>query len=481
MTRTRFAPSPTGYMHIGTLRSALFAYLIAKHDNGEFVLRIEDTDQNRKKIGAEEFVYDMLKVFGLNYDEGPNKDGEYGPYIQSQRLDIYKSYAEKLIRKGDCYYCFCTEETLNEKRIESQEKNTDYLYNDPCRILSINEARNRVLAGEKYVIRQKMPKEGQTSYRDLVYGGVTIENATLEDQIIIKSDGYPTYNFANVIDDALMHITHVTRGNEYISSTPKYILLYDALGFPHPNFIHLPLVIKKDNQKLDKCSKDDNLLDLLEQGFLPEAIINYIAFLGWSPKTNQEFFTLEELVRAFDIKNISQSPSCYDIKKLEWYNKHYIMQMDDEKYLKFIRPYLEKFYNLNDKSEEWITKLLKTYKNHISFGAEIAIVTSVFFRENIELDDESINTLKNTDLFCNTLIKLKSEIESCNNWNIDSIKQILNNIEPKENLYMPIRIAITGMKHGPSLEDTIYLLGQEKVINRISYILQEKGGQNENI
>lgn len=467
MTRTRFAPSPTGFMHIGNLRSALFSYLIAKHENGHFILRLEDTDHTRKEPKAEEFIYDMLESFHIPYDEGPKKPGEYGPYKQSERLNIYKTYAEKLIKKGLAYYCFCDKKTLNEKRIQGMSED------DPCRILSLGEAKNRVLAGESYVIRQKVPREGQTSFYDMVYGGVTVENKDIEDQILIKSDGYPTYNFANVIDDALMQITHVTRGNEYLSSTPKYLLLYNALNFPVPEFVHQPLVIKKNDSKLSKRNKDDNLLDLLKQGFLPEAIINYLALLGWSPKTNQEFFTLEELIHEFNIKNISKNPSCYDINKLKWFNKHYIMKMDNVTYLEFIRPYLENFYNLQNKTEEWITKLLLTYKNYISFGSEITLLTNVYFRENIELDERCLNFLKTDQSIPHTLKISKEELESIEDWTTESIKVAINNIKEKSNqsgnlLYMPIRIITSGTMHGPSLETTLYLLGKETVLKRLT-------------
>ncbi len=473
MTRTRFAPSPTGYMHIGNLRSALFAYLIAKHDNGEFILRIEDTDQKRKVLGAEEFIYNMLQTFGLEYDEGPNKEGEYGPYIQSKRLDIYKSYAEKLIEKDCAYYCFCEEETLSKERIKSTSEKSNFLYKDPCRNLALAESRNRVMLGEPHCIRQKMPDVGQTSYNDLVYGSITIENNTLEDQIILKSDGYPTYNFANVIDDALMNITHVTRGNEYLSSTPKYLLLYDALGFTRPEFIHLPLVTKLDHTKISKRNKDDNLVDLLNQGFLPAAIINYLAFLGWTPPNNQEFFTLEELVKVFDIKRINSRPSCYDINKLKWYNKHYITQMSDEDYLNFTRPFLEKFYNLSDKTDAWVNHLLRIHKNHISFGTEIALVTNMFFQNDIELDEEAKNFLNSDPSIKNTIAIFKSEIESITNWEIHNVINALNNTKNKAQVnpklvYMPIRILTTGLMHGVELTDALFLLGKDTILKRLN-------------
>ena len=473
MTRTRYAPSPTGYMHVGNLRSALFAYLIAKHDNGDFILRIEDTDQSRYELGAEEFIYKVLDTFKLDYQEGPNKSGEYGPYIQSERLSIYKEYAEQLVREGHAYYCFCDEATLANERMKASEEKKTFLYPGTCRDISLEEATKRIANGEKYVIRQKMPKEGTTSYHDLVYGDITIENAVLEDQILIKSDGYPTYNFANVIDDGLMKITHVTRGNEYLSSTPKYLLLYDVLRFERPEFIHLPLVIKADGTKISKRNKDDNLNDLLDNGFLPEAIINYLALIGWAPKTEQEIFSLEELVREFDVNRINNSPGCYDVKKLEWFNHHYIMQMNDEDYLKFVRPYLEDAYNLSEKSEEWINKLLLIYKNHISFGREIAIVTHMFFESVLSLESDCLEFLKSDASIEQTLSTFKTEIEQIVEWNTENINNVINNVKnltgaKGKMLYMPIRVAVSGMMHGPELDETIYLLGKEKILERLN-------------
>ncbi len=472
MTRTRFAPSPTGYMHIGNLRSALFAYLIAKHDGGEFILRLEDTDQDRYDDKAEALIYELLKIFSLSYDEGPNKKGEYGPYIQSERLNIYTKYAEKLVENGDAYYCFCNEETLNHERMKAKEEGKTYLYPGTCRKLSSEEVQKKLAAKEKYVIRQKIPKEGSTSYHDLVFGDITIQNKDLEDQILIKSDGYPTYNFANVVDDALMQITHVTRGCEYVSSTPKYLLLYDALQFPRPEFIHLPLVLKKDGTKMSKRNKDENVLDLLNNGFLPEAIINYLALLGWSPKKNQEFFTLNELVEQFDVRKIHTSPSCYDVKKLEWFNHHYIMKLNDEKYLAFIYPFLNKAYDLKEKSEEWIRELLLSYKNYLSFGSEIALVTHIFFEEEVTLENDCIEFLKSDKSIKNTLSIFKDEIAKIQNWQKENIEKAIKNTEAKAQvkgklLYMPIRIVTSGVMHGIDLVDTIYLLGKEKVYRRL--------------
>ncbi len=364
--RTRFAPSPTGYMHVGNLRSALFAYLIARHYGGEFILRIEDTDRSRYVEGAVEFIYDIFNKFGLKIDEGPNNEGKCGPYIQSERLPLYKKYAEELVKMGKAYYCFCSEERLEKLRKEAEENKVPFLYDKHCLKLSKEEVEAKIKAGIPYVIRQNIPDEGITEYDDLVYGHIAIENRLLEDQILIKSDNYPTYNYANVIDDHLMGITHVTRGNEYLSSTPKYLLLYEAFGWESPVYIHMPHVIKTDGTKISKRNKDDNLIDLLNDGYLPEAIINYLAFLGWSPEDNEEILSLDELIKKFDIKRISKSSGAYDVMKLRWVNSHYIKKLDDDKLIELVRPHLENTYDLPNKRDEWIKDLILLYSDHLS-------------------------------------------------------------------------------------------------------------------
>ena len=468
--RTRFAPSPTGYMHIGNLRSALFAYLTAKSMDGDFLLRIEDTDQERKVDGAVEFILNILSMMGLNPDEGAEKGGNYGPYYQSQRLDIYKKYAEILIENGYAYYCFCDEERLNKLREIANARKVPFTYDGHCSHIPLEEAKKRIANGEKYVIRQKMPKEGVTSYVDTVYGEIKVENSTLEDQILIKSDGFPTYNFANVIDDHLMEISHVNRGNEYLSSTPKYLLLYKAFGWESPIYIHQPLVIKADGTKISKRNKDDNLMDLLDRGFLPEAIINYIALIGWAPKDNQEFFSLKELEKAFDIHRISTAPGCYDIKKLEWFNSHYIKEMEDDKYLNWIKPFLK--FDISNKSDDWVNKLLLTYKTHINCGEMINDVVKNFFAESYELDDECKNFLASDEIIPLVIEKFASEIEQINDWNTDNINIAIENTKNGLNvkgklLYMPLRIKASGFMHGPELDACIYLLGKEKTLENL--------------
>lgn len=472
MIRTRFAPSPTGYMHIGNLRSALFSYLIAKHYNGNFVLRIEDTDQKRYDINSEEFIYEILNTFGLKYDEGPKIGGPSSPYIQSERLDIYHKYADYLIKNDYAYYCFCEENDLEKERLEATNNGKTFMYDGRCRNLSKEEVQNKIANKEKYVIRQKIQKEGTTSFHDEVYGDITFENKYLEDQILIKSDGYPTYNFCNVVDDGLMGITHVTRGNEYLSSTPKYMILYDAFNFDTPKIIHLPHVVKEDGSKISKRNNDDNVKNLLDQGYLPQAIINYLALLGWNPKSNKEFFTLDELIKEFDIKNITKDPSHYDIKKLRWFNSHYIKELTDEEYLKFITPFFIKYCNMNGKSRDFINNLALLYKEHISYGMQIVELTKIFFEDYVDYKDECKNYLKNNLNVKNIVLTFKNEITKIGNWNITSINECLSNVEnicnvSKKELYMPIRIAITGTMQGPDIVNTIYLIGKEKILNRL--------------
>lgn len=469
--RTRFAPSPTGFMHVGNLRTAIFEYLVAKHNNGDFILRIEDTDQTRKVDKAVDFIYNTLNLCNMNIDEGPNNKGEYGPYTQSERLPLYKEYAEKLVELGQAYYCFCTEERLEKLRKEADEKKIAFLYDGHCKNLTKEEIEEKIKNGEKYVIRQKMPKEGVSVYNDLVYGEIKVENKLLEDQILLKSDGYPTYNFANVIDDHLMGITHVIRGNEYIMSTPKYNLLYDAFGWEKPTYIHVSMVLGEDGQKLSKRNGDASFMDLYNDGYLPEAIVNYLVMLGWSPETNDEIFTMDELIKIFDPKRISKSPSVFDIKKLNWVNAHYIKKLDIDELLKITEPHLKEAYDLSNKSDEWVRELVSIYQDHISYGKEIVEVTDLFFKEKLELNDECIEFMSQEGID-NTINVFAREIENITDWTVENINNAIMATKEKANakgkmLYMPIRIKVSGQMHGPELPDTIHLLGKDLVLNRL--------------
>ncbi len=341
--RTRYAPSPTGRMHVGNLRTALYAYLIAKHEGGDFLLRIEDTDQERYVEGATEIIYKTLEETGLIHDEGPDKDGGYGPYVQSERQKegLYLKYAKELIDKKQAYYCFCTPERLNSLR--SNVNGEEIMkYDKHCLSLTEEEIKKNLESGIPYVIRQNNPATGTTTFHDDIYGDITVDNSELDDMVLIKSDGYPTYNFANVVDDHLMGITHVVRGNEYLSSSPKYNRLYEAFGWEIPTYVHCPLITNEEHKKLSKRSGHSSFEDLIEQGYVAEAIVNFVALLGWSPEDDREIFSLKELVEAFDYKHISKSPAVFDMVKLSWMNGEYLKKMDEEAFFKLAKPYIVK-------------------------------------------------------------------------------------------------------------------------------------------
>lgn len=471
-TRTRFAPSPTGYMHIGNLRTAIFEYLLAKKDNGDFILRIEDTDQTRKVDGAVDFIYDTLRLCGFSIDEGPLNAGEYGPYVQSERIDIYKDYAHKLVEMGKAYYCFCSSERLEELREIASLNKVPFMYDGYCKSISLEDAKARIAAGEKYVIRQAMPKTGETVIDDVVYGKIVIDNSVLEDQILLKSDGYPTYNFANVIDDYLMKVTHVVRGKEYLDQTAKYNLLYEAFGWEKPKYIHVAMVLGEDGSKLSKRNGDASFMDLYNEGYLPEAIVNYLVLLGWSPNSNQEVFTMDELIREFDPTRISKSSSQYDVKKLNWFNAQYIKKMSDDKYLELVMPFLKSAYDLSGKSDEWVRHLALIYKNHISYGRQIVDEVSLFFEDDICLSTECLEFMSGEGIDA-TISAFRDEISSISEWNVDNIVNAINNVKVKTGakgkmLFMPIRIKTSGLMHGPELGDTIYLIGKDTVLDRLS-------------
>ncbi len=467
--RTRYAPSPTGFMHIGNLRTAIFEYLLAKKYNGDFILRIEDTDQEREVEGAIDFIYNTLDLCGFKIDEGPNNEGNFGPYIQSKRKDIYKEYALKLVEMGKAYYCFCSEEELTKMREKADARKKPFLYDGRCSRLSKEKIEENLKNNVPYVIRQKMPKEGVTIVEDLIYGKVKIDNSILDDQILLKSDGFPTYNFANVIDDHLMEITHVIRGKEYLDQTAKYNLLYEAFGWEKPTYIHVAMVLGEDGNKLSKRNGDASFMDLYNEGYLPEAIVNYLSLLGWSPETNQEVFSMEELISNFNEERISKSSSQYDVKKLKWFNHQYINKMDDEKYLSWIKKY---FSNECDKSEEWLNHLLLIYKSHLNYGKEINELTSSFFNKEFVIDAEAKEFMESDEVIPKVVDVFKEEIKATSNWSVETLQEVINNVKEKAGvkgkmLFMPIRIAASGIMHGPELADTLYLIGKEEILNRL--------------
>ena len=468
--RTRYAPSPTGYMHIGNLRTAIFEYLLAKKYDGAFILRIEDTDQQREVEGAIDFIYKTLELCGFKIDEGPNNDKGYGPYIQSERKDIYKKYAEELVEKGKAYYCFCTEDELNAMRERANARHKPFLYDGRCSRLTKEMVKEKLDSGASFVIRQKMPKTGTTIVDDIIYGKIKIDNSILDDQILLKSDGFPTYNFANVIDDHLMEITHVIRGKEYLDQTAKYNLLYEAFGWEKPIYAHVAMVLGEDGNKLSKRNGDASFMDLYNEGYLPAAIVNYLSLLGWSPATNQEVFTMDELIKNFDETRISKSSSQYDVKKLKWFNHQYIQKMSDEEYLNWIKKFFTR--DVSSKSEEWVDKLLLIYKDHLDYGNEINDLTENFFIDKIALDDEAREFLESDPVTKDVTDCFKSEVEKITDWNTDNISAAINNVKTTlgvkgKLLYMPIRIKASGFMHGPELADTLYLIGKDTVIERL--------------
>ncbi len=470
--RTRFAPSPTGFMHVGNLRTALYEYLVAKSMDGTFVLRIEDTDRERYVDGAVDVIYNTMKTAGLIHDEGPDVGGEYGPYVQSERKDMYLPYAEQLVKEGKAYRCFCTKERLEEV----QNSTVGGGYDRHCRDLDEAEIERLLKEGTPYVIRQKMPVTGETKFADAVFGEITVDNSELQDQILIKADGYPTYNFANVIDDHTMGITHVVRGSEYLSSTPKYNLLYEAFGWEIPTYIHLPLINGKNDDgtvsKLSKRHGSTGFEDLIKEGYLPEAIINYIALLGWCPKDNQEIFTLDELCKVFDISGISKSPSVFDYDKLDWFNAEYIRKMSVEEFAKVADPYFTQA--LGDKELDRI-KLASILQQRTVKLTDIP-ATIDFFSELPQYDKELFVNKKSKTNLENAPVMLKAvydKISALKEYNHDTIHDALINLatelEVKNGTVMwPARIAVAGKQVTPGgAIEILEILGKEESLRRM--------------
>ena len=470
--RTRFAPSPTGRMHVGNLRTALYAYLITKHEGGDFILRIEDTDQERYVEGAVDIIYRTLAETGLIHDEGPDKDGGCGPYVQSERQakGIYLEYAKKLIEKGEAYYCFCNKERLESLKTTVAGKEIS-IYDKHCLHLSKEEVEEKLASGIPYVIRQNNPTEGTTTFEDEIYGDITVDNAELDDMILIKSDGYPTYNFANVVDDHLMGITHVVRGNEYLSSSPKYNRLYEAFGWEVPVYIHCPLITDENHQKLSKRCGHSSFEDLVEQGFLTEAIVNFVALLGWSPADNQEIMSLDELVAKFDYHHMSKSPAVFDYTKLKWMNGEYIKKMDFdafyEKALPYIKEVITKDYDLK--------KIAKMVQTRIEIFPDIK--DHIDFFEELPEYDVAMYTHKKMKTNAETSLEVLTEVlpilEKQDDYSNDALyATLLKYVEEKgcKNGYVmwPIRTAVSGKQMTPGgATELMEVLGKEESLNRI--------------
>lgn len=473
--RTRFAPSPTGYMHIGNLRTALYEYLVAKkEEDGVFILRIEDTDQRRLVEGATDIIYETLKQCGLNHDEGPDIGGNYGPYVQSERMHsgIYKEYALKLVELGGAHVCFCKEEDIEAQRQETMAAGLSFKYDDPCKHLSKEEIDARIAAGEPYVIRQNIDPVGTTSFEDEVYGTITVDNATLDESILLKSDGFPTYNFANIIDDHMMEITHVVRGNEYLSSTPKYNLIYQAFEWQIPTYIHCPPVMKDEQHKLSKRNGDASFQDLIAKGYLPEAIINYIALLGWSPETDQEIYSLDELKKAFNVKRIGTSGAIFDIEKLTWMNGMYLRKMTLDEFYELVLPYINQAVKTESYDKKEIAKILQT---RVSVLNEIPEMIDFFDNYPVYSNDLYINKKMKTneEISLNSLIAARKELAELNEWNETAIHDTLMNLVQtmgikNGQLLYPVRIAVSGkqMTPGGAIE-IAEIIGKEEALRRI--------------
>ena len=471
--RTRYAPSPTGKMHVGNLRTALYEFLTAKHAGGDFMLRIEDTDQERFVDGAIEIINRTLEKTGLVHDEGPDKDGGYGPYVQSERVKtgIYMKYAKELVEKGEAYYCFCDKERLASLKTEVVEGKEICMYDKHCLGLSKEEVEANLAAGKPFVIRQNIPNEGTTTFVDELYGEITVENAELDDMILIKSDGFPTYNFANVVDDHTMNITHVVRGNEYISSSPKYQRLYDAFGWESPVYIHLPLITDENHKKLSKRSGHSSFEDLIDQGFVSEAIVNYIALLGWSPEDNREIFSLEELIKEFDYHRISKSPAVFDIVKLRWMNGEYIKAMDFDAFYEMAEPYLKQALTKNFD----LKKIANMVKTRIEVFPDIPALVD-FFAELPEYDPEMYTHKKmktNSETSLQVLKDMLPILEAQEDYSNDGLYATLcKYVEEKgvKNGYVmwPIRTAVSGKQMTPAgATEIMEIIGKDETLKRI--------------
>lgn len=470
--RTRYAPSPTGRMHVGNLRTALYAYLIAKHEGGDFLLRIEDTDQERYVEGATEIIYHTLQETGLIHDEGPDKDKGCGPYVQSERhkAGLYLEYAKKLIEKGEAYYCFCTQERLDSLK---HEVNGEMImtYDKHCLHLSQEEIEANLAAGIPYVIRQNNPSDGKTTFHDEIYGDISVDNAELDDMVLIKSDGYPTYNFANVVDDHLMGITHVVRGNEYLSSSPKYNRLYEAFGWEVPVYVHCPLITNEDHQKLSKRSGHSSYEDLIAQGFLTEAVVNYVALLGWSPEGTRELFSLDDMVKEFDFRRMSKSPAVFDMTKLKWMNGEYMKAMDGDKFYAMALPYMKEVIH-RDLDLKKIAAMVKTRIEIFPDIAEQIDFFEVLPDYHTEMyQHKKMKTTRESSLtvLCDILPILEKQEDYSNDGLYQALMEYVNQTGCKTGYVMwPIRVAVSGKQMTPAgATEIMEVLGKEESLCRI--------------
>lgn len=481
MVRLRFAPSPTGYLHIGGLRTALYNYLYAKQKGGKFLLRIEDTDRTRYVEGAIENLIHELKWAGVEADEGVCLDengkitevGECGPYIQSERVEkgIYNKYAEELIEKGYAYYCFCSKERLDDVKNQQKADGKIPKYDGLCRGVSIEDAKKRIANGESYVIRLKLPENRDIVFEDVIKGKITINTNDMDDQVLIKADGFPTYHFAVVVDDHLMGITHIVRGDEWISSTPKHIYLYEALGFEKPIFVHLPTVLNKSGKKLSKRNDDASVEDFRLKGYLPEALINYLALVGWSPESNEEILSLDEMVKQFSFDRVSKSGGVFDVDKLDWVNAQYIRKMEVSELAKLVKPYLVKAgFIKEDICEKRLELITKTFQESISRLPEI-VEQSRFLFEDVAVEPDALK-MRNVEHIEILKEKMKEELSQIEEMDEETAKGFMKKVQKAsgfkgKDLYMPVRALLTGQVHGPELSNILEILGKGEILRRL--------------
>lgn len=485
--RVRFAPSPTGYLHVGGLRTALYNYLFAKKNNGSYIMRIEDTDQTRYVEDALTNLIEALEWSGVNHSEGPFledgkiiQNGNYGPYIQSERLDIYQKYIDKLIKQNKAYYCFCSKERLEKVRKVQKMQGKIPRYDGFCKGLSDKEIQEKLDNGEDYVIRLKLPKNEDITFEDMVRGNVTVNTKDLDDQVLMKSDGYPTYHFAVIVDDHLMNISHIIRGQEWLPSTPKHVFMYEAFGWEAPKYVHLPNILNEERKKLSKRHGDVAVKDFRAKGYLPEGLINYIALVGWNPKDNKEIMSMEELESKFDLADVSKSGGVFDVKKLNWVNAHYIKKLDLDELTKKCIPFFIKDEVIEedevDEKYEWMKKICKNAQDSLEYLAQITDYTDIFLGEKVKLESDDLKEMLQLDHvkdMLNVFNKLIQENELTDEFLGSIFKKVQNKTGVKgKNLYMPIRIAITGQGHGPDMTETLSVLGKDLIEKRIKYSIK---------
>ncbi|WNB91993.1 glutamate--tRNA ligase [Bacillus sp. NEB1478] len=481
--RVRYAPSPTGHLHIGNARAALFNYLFARHLGGKFIIRIEDTDQKRNIQGGEESQLNHLKWLGMDWDESVDIGGEYGPYRQMERLDLYQKYTDELLTKGLAYKCYCTEEELEASREEQMAKGDTPVYDGHCRHLTDEDRAALEAEGRKPNIRFLVPQDRTITFDDMVKGEVSFESSGFGDFVIVKKDGIPTYNYAVVIDDHEMAISHVLRGDDHISNTPKQLLIYDALGFEHPKFGHTTLIVNENRKKLSK--RDESIVQFIEQykdlGYLPEALFNFIALLGWSPGGEEEIFSREEFIKIFDASRLSKAPAVFDTQKLTWLNNQYMKQQDPERIVELCMPHLIKAgriaENPTPEEQEWVTKLVALHLEKMSYGAEIVDLTELFFKEEIEYEGEAVEVLQGEGVPA-VMASFLSQVEDSESFEAEDIKAMMKAVQKEtgqkgKNLFMPIRVATTGQTHGPDLPAAVALLGKEVIVKRLNNVLSK--------